>query len=184
MIKNLCAITVTLAASVMLTGCQFQNKTTLLPTAPSSANTSSSSSSSSSSASTTTAASSTSGAAAAGTWASPTIAGLPNISTCTNLQWQISSQSATSVAGNVSAVCGGVVNVNANLSGRMTGSDVVNLEANGQAVGLGITCPFSLNAVGHMQGNDAMRLDYQGTTCLGPVSGSEMLQRRTRENGT
>jgi hypothetical protein len=29
-----------------------------------------------------------------------------------------------------------------------------------------------------MQGNDAMKLDYQGTTCLGPVSGSEMLQRR------
>src|SRR5882672_5178196 len=145
MIKNLCAITVTLAASVMLAGCQFQNKTTLLPTAPSSANTSASSSSS------TTTAASTSGAAAAGTWASPTIAGLPNISTCTNLQWQISSQSATSVAGNVSAVCGGVVTVSANLSGRMSGSDVVNLEANGQAVGLGITCPFSLTGVGHMQ---------------------------------
>jgi hypothetical protein len=71
-----------------------------------------------------------------------------------------------------------VVNVSANLTGEMSGSDVVNLTANGQAVGLGLTCPFSLTGVGHLQGSDAMRLDYQGATCLGPVSGSEMLQRR------
>jgi hypothetical protein len=180
MMKNIYALTVILAASVALSGCQFQNKSNvLLPTAPSSStSTSSNSSSSSSSSSSTT---NNAASAAAGTWASPIIAGVPNISNCTNLQWQISNLSATSLAGSVSAVCGGVVNVSADLTGQMSGSDVVNLTASGQAVGLGITCPFSLTGVGHLQGNDAMQLNYQGTTCLGPVSGSQMLQRRAPE---
>ena len=148
MIKNICAWTVTMAAAVLLTGCQFSNKSNLLlPTAPSanSSGTSTSSGSSSSSASTVAQAAA---AAAAGTWNSPTIAGLPNITSCSNLQWQISNLSSTSVAGTVSAVCGGLVTVNASLTGEMSGSDVVNLTATGQAVGLGITCPFSLTGVG------------------------------------
>jgi len=60
----------------------------------------------------------------------------------------------------------------------MNGSDTVLLTANGTAVGLGLTCPFALDGTGHMQGSDAMRLDYSGTTCVGPVSGSQMLHRR------
>lgn len=189
MIKNFCALTVITAASVLLAGCQFSNKTELLlPTAPSSASslagsapssTSSGSSSSSSSSSSGTTVTGGPVAAAAGSWASPTIAGFPNISACTNLQWQISSESLTSVEGTVSALCGGVVNVTANLTGQMSASDVVNLTATGQAVGLGITCQFSLTGVGHIESSDAMRLDYQGATCLGTVSGSEMLRRRT-----
>ena len=69
------------------------------------------------------------------------------------------------------------MNVTANLTGQLEGEDVVNLTANGQAVALGITCGFSLTGVGHRESNDSMRLDYQGTTCLGPVSGSELLRR-------
>jgi hypothetical protein len=86
--------------------------------------------------------------------------------------------SSTAVAGSISTVCGGVVTVNADVVGQMTGSDSVNLHAAGSAVGLGITCPFSIDGVGHMEGSDAIRLDYHGTTCLGPVSGSQLLQRR------
>ena len=82
------------------------------------------------------------------------------------------------MAGSVSALCGGIVNVTANLQGEMNGADTVVLAANGTAVGLGLTCPFTLNGTGHMQGHDAMRLDYTGATCIGPVSGSELLQRR------
>jgi hypothetical protein len=178
MTKNIYALALTAAASVLLAGCQFQNKSSLLlPTSPSSV-ASSSGESTSSASSAAAAASSIATSAASGTWASPTIAGLPNISACSDLQWQISNQSSTAVSGKVSAVCGGVVNVSANLSGEMSGAEVVNLRADGLAVGLGITCPFSLTGVGHMQGNDAMQLDYQGTTCLGPVSGSQLLRRR------
>jgi len=193
MMKNICLWAATTVAAVLLAGCQFSNKTNLLlPTAPSSGSspagsssspTSSGASSSSSSSSASTSSGTVAGgpvAPAAGSWASPTIAGFPNISACTDLQWQISSESLTSVEGTVSALCGGVVNVTANLTGQMSSSDTVNLTAAGQAVGLGITCQFSLTGVGHIESNDAMRLDYQGTTCLGTVSGSEMLRRRTR----
>jgi hypothetical protein len=79
----------------------------------------------------------------------------------------------------VSALCGGVVNVTAHLTGQMSSSDVVNLTASGQAVGLGITCGFSLTGVGHIESSDSMKLDYQGTTCLGNVAGSQTLRRRT-----
>ena len=87
--------------------------------------------------------------------------------------------SPTEVAGTVSAVCAGSVTITANLAGKLNGSDVVNLTANGQAVALGITCGFTLTAVGTRQTADSMKLDYQGTTCLGPVSGSEILRRNS-----
>lgn len=179
---------VALFASMLLAGCSFQSKTSLLnPMAPSSvaaatsAGTSSTPAPSSSTSSASAASCSPSPDASpfAGTWASPTIGGLPNISSCTNLQWQISNLSATSVAGSVSAACGGSVTITANLTGELNGSDVVNLTANGQAVALGITCGFNLTGVGHRETNDAMRLEYQGMTCLGPISGTEMLRRNS-----
>jgi hypothetical protein len=61
----------------------------------------------------------------------------------------------------------------------LNGTDSLDLSASGQAVGFGITCGFSLTAVGTRQSDDSVRLDYQGTTCLGPVSGSEMLRRKS-----
>ena len=153
--KNICALAVAVAGSMLLTGCQLSGSkgSLLLPTAPSGSAASSASSSSSSSSSAATV------PAAAGTWASPAINGLPNLGSCSNLQWQISSLSETSVAGTVSALCGGVVTVTANLTGQMSGSDVVLLTANGSAVGLGITCPFNLDGTGHIQSSDAMLLD-------------------------
>jgi hypothetical protein len=173
---------VMLLVSTVLTGCGFQNKTSVfMPIAPSSVagaltgsgspggSTASSSSNSSSTGS--------AGSEFSGTWASGALPGLPSITSCTDLHWSIANQSATTVAGSVSAVCGGVATVTANLTGQLTGSDVVNLTANGSAVALGLTCGFTLTGVGHMETHDALRLDFQGTTCLGPVSGSEMLRR-------
>ena len=176
----------TLLGSVLLNACGFQNKTDLLvPTAPSSVTastgttTSSSSSSSSSSASSAAAAPSASSASSpfAGTWAGPTFNGLPNITSCTDLRWQIDDMSLPDLAGSVSAVCGGSVTVTANLTGKQQSNDVIELTAKGQAVGFGITCGFSLNGVGRRETDNSIKLDYQGTTCLGPVSGSEVLRR-------
>jgi hypothetical protein len=165
--------TAALLASTLVTACNFQSKTNvLMPTAPTTVNTPTGASPSSTS-------SSSASSPFAGTWASPTINGLPNISTCTDLQWQISNLTETELAGSVSGVCGGFVAITANLSGKLSGSDVVNLAANGQAVAYGITCAFSLTGVGTRQTDDSVRLDYQGTTCLGPVSGSEMLRRKS-----
>ncbi len=84
------------------------------------------------------------------------------------------------VAGSVSAVCAGSVTVTANLTGRQQSNDVIDLTANGQAVGFGITCGFNMTGVGRRESDNSIRLDYQGTTCLGPVSGSELLRRASR----
>src|SRR5881227_2509318 len=101
--KNICALALAVAGSMLLTGCQFSNKSSLLlPTAPSTSSASSANSSSSSTSSS----------------SSSAINGLPNLGSCSNLQWQISSLSETSVAGTVSALCGGVVTVTANLTGQ------------------------------------------------------------------
>jgi hypothetical protein len=63
------------------------------------------------------------------------------------------------------------------LTGRLNGEEVAYITADGQAVGFGITCGFNLNGVATRETSDSAKLDYQGTTCLGPVSGTEMLRR-------
>ncbi len=175
----------TLLGSVLLTACDFQSKTdSLVPTAPSSvtAPTGTTSSSSSSSSSSAAAAPSASPASSpfSGTWAGPAFNGLPNITSCTDLRWQIDDMSLPDLAGSVSAVCGGSVTVTANLTGKQQSSDMVDLTATGQAVGFGITCGFTLNGVGRRETDESIKLDYHGATCLGPVSGSEVLRRASR----
>jgi hypothetical protein len=173
-------ITAILLATSLVAACGFQSKTSLLaPTAPSSNSPSNNTSNNTPTDNRTS--SSSSNSPFAGTWASPTINGLPNIGSCSDLQWQISNLSATEVAGTVTAVCAGSVTVTANLTGKLNGNDVVDLTANGQAVAFGITCGFGLTGVGTRQTADSVKLDYQGTTCLGPVSGSEILRRKSPE---
>jgi hypothetical protein len=104
---------------------------------------------------------------------------LPQITSCTDLHWAISSQTANAISGTVSATCGGIADITANLTGEMNTSSSVNLTAKGSAVGLGLTCGFDLTGVGHRESDDAWRLDYQGRTCLGNVSGSEVLRRNS-----
>jgi hypothetical protein len=70
------------------------------------------------------------------------------------------------------------VTITADLTGKLNG-DVIDLTAKGQAVGLGLTCGFTLNGVGTRQTTDAVELDYQGSTCLGPVRGTEILRRNS-----
>jgi hypothetical protein len=105
--------------------------------------------------------------------------GLPNISSCSELKWQITNLTATDIAGNVTATCGGSVTITADLTGKLNGSDVIDLTAKGQAVGLGITCGFTLTGVGTRQSTDSVELDYKGNTCVGPVSGTEILRRNS-----
>jgi hypothetical protein len=185
-----------LLSAIVASGCSFQNKTELLlPTAPSAssassggtdigsssaagsgASTGSSSSSGSSSGSTTSPSSSSD---FAGTWSSGTLPGLPQISSCTDLHWSISSQTQTSIKGEVSATCGSIADITADLTGELDGTDKINLTAKGSAIALGVTCNFDLTGVGKRESEDSLRLDYQGMTCLGPVKGSELLRRNS-----
>ncbi len=150
-------------SSVLVTACEFKNTTELFtPTAPSASSESAASATSAGSASSSSSSTSVSTSGFEGSWTSGNLPGLPQISSCTDLEWSISSQSAASVSGVLSAVCGGVADITANLTGEMAADDVINLSAKGEAIGLGLTCGFDLTGVGRRESDDAWRLNYQG----------------------
>ena len=166
--------------SMLASSCAFENTTKLLnPTAPSgnsggaAGGTSSTGTSSSTSTGTTT---TTPASAFTGAWGSSSIAGLP-VGNCADLKWLITEQSATSVAGTVTATCAGGATVSATLTGQMNGANTINLTATGTIVAMGIPCAFNLTGVGTRQTDDSMNLVYQGSHCLGSASGTQTLRR-------
>jgi hypothetical protein len=171
-----------LLASMLATGCAFENKFTG-PTAPSATggdSTSTAGSSSTGSTSTGSGSSSTSttspASAFAGAWGSSTIAGLP-LGNCSDVKWLISTQTASSVSGTVTATCASGVNVAANLTGTMQTENAMNLVATGTLTAMGLPCQFNLNGTGTRQAGDTMKVDYNGSYCFGSVSGTETLRR-------
>ena len=122
------------------------------------------------------------GGALAGLWAAQTDLGSPDSWSCTGLQWNITEQTATTISGSFIGLCSGIVLVNGTASGILDGDDVT-IHAKGTASLQDdvITCPFSIDGVGHIVSDDEMEVEYEGTTCFGPVSGVETL-RRPAEN--
>jgi hypothetical protein len=171
-----------LLASTLATGCSFeQTSERLSPTAPSgNENTAGGTAiggSSTSGGSTSAGGSTTTGGSGfSGAWGSSTIAGLP-LGNCSDVNWQINSQTDTSITGSVSANCSSGVVVAANLTGTLQGADAFNLTAEGTLTVLGLPCQFKLTGVGTRQGGDAIKVDYTGTYCFGTASGSETLRR-------
>jgi len=101
---------------------------------------------------------------------------------CGSFQWSISEQTSNSLSGEFYAVCAGIVLIHGTASGQLNGNDVP-LQVSGTATAQGIlSCPFTLTGIGHIQGNDAIRIEYTGTTCLGPLEGEETLHRPASPN--
>src|SRR5262249_54088986 len=148
----------TLAAGLMLAaGCGFQHSSTSLAPTPANA---------------------TSAAPSyIGTWLSSALPGLPSASTCGNLEWRVTSQTATSIAGDFSGVCAGNITISGSATGGLGGA-TMPLSAAGTATTPGVpSCNFSLTGTGTPQGPDAISIEYSGTTCLGPVHGTETIRR-------
>jgi hypothetical protein len=112
-----------------------------------------------------------------GVWTGQNVAP-PASSSCSNFQWQIVSQTATSIAGTFSAVCASGLSVSGSASGQLV-NGVVSITVTGTAVMPGIpSCGLSLSGTGTLEDNNtALRVSYSGTTCLGAVSGTEVLRR-------
>jgi hypothetical protein len=110
-------------------------------------------------------------------WALSSIAGLPSLTSCSEPAWTVVSQTTSSVMGNFSAVCSGGSTASGTLTGQMNGSDRINVTAAGSAVIAGVTCAFNLTGIASKVTNDTTRLEYSGSTCAGPVSGTEILDR-------
>ena len=164
------SIAALMLGSILATGCSFESATKLGPSGVG-ANTGSPSTGGSNAGSSSSALS-----AFAGAWGSSSIAGLP-LGTCSDVKWMITTQTDTSVSGNVTASCASGVAVSANLTGTLASADKINLVANGTLTALGVPCQFTLNGTGTRAANDTMQVDYTGTYCLGTVSGSENLRK-------
>lgn len=159
------------AASVLAAGCGFEHSTNVL--VPTSVNGNSGTGTSNTAAT----------PSLVGTWASSTaLPTLPSASSCGNFQFQITTQTASNISGTFTAVCGDGLTIAGNASGQISGTAVA-ITATGTASMPGNSnCPFSLNGTGTIEDNGyTLRVPFTGTTCLGPVSGTEVLRRQQPE---
>ena len=109
-----------------------------------------------------------------GTWAGPTLA--PAAQSCGSLIWKITSQNGSQASGDFSATCSDDVT----LTGTMTathGETSIPWAVTGTATKGTTTCPFSMTGTGTFQGTSNIVVNYAGTSCNGPVSGSETIKR-------
>lgn len=109
-----------------------------------------------------------------GNWTSSNI--IPSPTACTDFKWTVDEQTATSARGAFSATCQGDLKLSGTAQGTLSGSLITwSAQGTGSAPGL-TSCPIALNGTAEI-GLDSVRVPYSGTTCLGPVSGTEILRR-------
>ena len=109
-----------------------------------------------------------------GTWTGPTVT--PAAQSCGGLMWKITAQSGSQASGDFAATCADGVH----LAGTMTAthSDTsIPWAATGTATKGAATCPFNMTGTGTFQGTSNIVVTYSGTSCNGPVSGTETIKR-------
>jgi hypothetical protein len=111
----------------------------------------------------------------AGSWTSGNI--IPAASSCTDFKWTVTEYTGTTAKGSFNATCAGDITFYGTAEAWLTGS-IINWKANatGSAPGLA-NCPISLSGTAKLT-DDTIEVPYSGTTCLGAVSGTEILKRR------
>jgi hypothetical protein len=116
-------------------------------------------------------------AALMGNWASAGASVIPSPASCTDFKWNPTEQTSNSAKGSFSASCAGDLKVSGTATGIMSGS-VINWAANANASAPGLaSCPILLGGTAEL-GVESIRIPYAGTTCLGPVSGVEVLNKQ------
>jgi hypothetical protein len=118
--------------------------------------------------------------AIAGTWS--TVQSLPGSSgsladACVNFKWSVTQFSGTSGSGAFSATCMGSIQVSGTASATLAGSTLNwSASATGTVPGQS-ACAIALAGTATLEANNQIRVPYSGTTCLGPVSGTEVIKR-------
>jgi hypothetical protein len=96
--------------------------------------------------------------------------------TCTDFHWTITEVAGTSGSGTFTARCMGTLVVAGTAHGSLSGTTVTwAADALGTTPG-GASCPVVLTGTATFDGTQ-FRVPYTGTTCLGPVSGAEVLRK-------
>jgi hypothetical protein len=112
-----------------------------------------------------------------GNWQSASANIVPSASSCTNFNWTPTQQTPTSAMGSFSATCAGGLKVSGTAAGTLSGT-TINWTANAIASTPEIpSCNVSLTGTAEL-GVNSIRVPYSGNTCLGPVSGVEILNKR------
>ena len=116
----------------------------------------------------------------AGTWA--TTQSLPGSSgslanSCVNYSWTVTQFSGSSGSGTFAATCFGNVAVTGSASGSINGNTITwSANATGTVPNFP-SCQINLSGTATLEANNKIRIPYAGTTCLGPVSGTEVIQK-------
>jgi hypothetical protein len=111
----------------------------------------------------------------AGAWASSNL--IPTPSSCSDFKWDVSEYTGTTAKGSFSASCAGDLKLEGTAQGQLVGS-MINWSAAGIASAPGLpSCAISLNGTATLK-DDTIEVPYSGNTCLGAVSGTEILRRK------
>lgn len=109
-----------------------------------------------------------------GSWASVATSAVQE--TCTGFQWSVTNISLTSASGNWSATCWGTVAVNGTATGTLDATRLTWSAIGIGALPSGESCPVSLAGTATLE-DKQIRIPYSGTTCFGPVAGTEILRK-------
>ena len=148
--KNLVLLASLFAATVVAAGCfNYERKSSTSPTT-------------------------TGSAALLGSWSSASA--VPSPTSCTDFRWNVTEQTGNTARGTFSATCLGDMRVSGTASGALSGSTVTwNANATASVPNLP-SCPITLSGTAEL-GIDSIRVPYSGDTCLGRVSGVEVLRK-------
>ena len=113
-------------------------------------------------------------AALLGNWTSANLG--PAANACTDFKWNVTQQTGNTASGTFSATCTGDLKVAGTANGTLSGSTVTwNAAATASVPGLP-ACAITLTGTAEL-GIDSIRVPYSGDTCLGKVSGVEVLKK-------
>jgi hypothetical protein len=113
-------------------------------------------------------------AALLGNWTSANV--VPSADACTDFKWNVTEQTGNRASGTFSATCKGDIRIAGTADGTLSGSTVAwNAQATATVPGLP-ACAISLSGTAEL-GVDSIRVPYSGDTCLGRVTGVEVLKK-------
>lgn len=102
------------------------------------------------------------------------VTALPDFSSCSNLTWSVTNQTATEASGRFSAECAAGLVLNGTITGRLGGATIPLVIAGSLVRGTD-ACAFSLTGEGIPLNSVTFKINYAGSTCLGPLQGSTNL---------
>jgi len=111
-----------------------------------------------------------------GTWMSGPDGSATSTGTCTNLQWRLPGMTGTTGTGTFVATCNGV-QLTGTVTVAMGPSSSLDWRVAGRTTQSGRPCEYSLRGTATMVRAGGMKVDYSGTVCGTPVSGSQVWQR-------